>query len=238
MVNQPEQRKQWLDRVRENWDERSDWWDSMSEENAVSADRAVDLDRTIDRLQLQPGDTIYDAGCGSGQFALAFAERGLTVTAADLSPAMIEHARQHAQNRSLSVDWRVGDLADVLQRSDRFQAIHARMCLQLMPDLPRVLQHFERALAPGGRLFTAVPGANSPIYSNHWQRFLPGDHRGMNYVTPWDLERLLNHFGWRIVDEWSGNDLTGDAMRLDEPELRALQTNAFTWAIISERSTN
>ena len=45
MVNQPEQRKQWLDRVRENWDERSDWWDSMSEENAVSADRAVDLDR-------------------------------------------------------------------------------------------------------------------------------------------------------------------------------------------------
>ena len=28
MVNQPEQRKQWLDRVRENWDERSDWWDS------------------------------------------------------------------------------------------------------------------------------------------------------------------------------------------------------------------
>ena len=60
----------------------------------------------------------------------------------------------------------------------------------------------------------------------------------MNYVTPWDLERLLNHFGWRIVDEWSGNDLTGDAMRLDEPELRALQTNAFTWAIISERSTN
>ncbi len=103
----PDRRKQWLDRVQATWDERSGWWDDMSEENAASADRALDLDRTIDRLRLHPGDRVYDAGCGSGQFAIAFAARGFDVVAADLAPAMIERARQHAQNRGLTIDWRV-----------------------------------------------------------------------------------------------------------------------------------
>jgi SAM-dependent methyltransferase len=231
-ANQP-QRDQWLHRVRETWDERSTWWDEMSEQNAIAPDRARDLDRTAARLGLQPGDRIYDAGCGSGQFAIAFAERGFAVTAADLSGEMIAHARQHAQNRSLTVDWRVGDLSDAIQPNERFQAIHARMTLQFVPDLPRALQRFERALAPGGRLYTSVPGATSPIYGSAWKRHLTGDPGGMNYLTPWDLERVLEHFNWTILDQWAGNDLDGDIMSAEESQRRTAQTLAHTWAIVS-----
>ena len=229
-------RERWLERVRGNWDERSAWWDEMSEENAAAPDRAVDLERTIDRLQLTPGDRVYDAGCGSGQFALAFAERGFDVVAADLSPAMIERARQHAQKRSLSVDWRVGDLSNALKRGERFQAIHARMTLQFVPDLVRALQRFERALAPGGRLYAGVPGATSPIYGSVWRRFLPDTGVGMNYVTPWDLERLLDHLGWSVIDQWSGQDLTTDLTNEPETDLRIRQTLAMTWAIVAART--
>ncbi|MCC6704548.1 MAG: methyltransferase domain-containing protein [Thermomicrobiales bacterium] len=227
-------RERWLERVRNNWDERSDWWDSMSEENAVAPDRAVDLERIIDRLQLKPSDRVYDAGCGSGQFALAFAERGIEVVAADVSPAMIERARAHAQKRALSVDWRVGDLSDALKRGERFQAIHARMTLQFVPDLSRALQRFESALAPGGRIYTGIPGATSPIYGSAWRRFLDTS-LGMNYVTPWDLERLLDHLGWTVLEQWPGDDLAADLSNLSEPDLRIRQTLATTWAMVSAR---
>jgi 2-polyprenyl-3-methyl-5-hydroxy-6-metoxy-1,4-benzoquinol methylase len=228
-------RDRWLARVRETWDERSGWWDDMSEQNAIAPDRRRDLDRTLDRLTLSPGDRIFDAGCGSGQFALAFAELGFEVVAADLSPAMIARARQHAQKRAQTVEWRVGDLSDQLRPGERFQAIHARMTLQFVPDLPRALQAFERALAPGGRIYTSVPGATSPIYGSAWKRHLPGDPGGMNYLTPWELERVLEHFSWTIVDQWPGDDLDAVMTNASEPDLRIAQTLAHTWAIVSER---
>jgi len=234
MTIRPNGRDAWLDRVRDTWNERVDWWDDMSEQNAVAPDRIVDLNRTIASLNLRPGDRIYDAGCGSGQFALAFAERGFSVTAADISPEMIGRGRQHAQKRSLTVDWRVGDLDDAIRADKPFTAIHARMSLQFVPDLPRALQRFANKLAPGGRLYTSVPGATSPIYGSIWQRFLPDAAIEMNYLTPWDLERVLEHFDWRIVEQWPGDDL-GLQLDTDESTRRSRQATAFTWTIISER---
>jgi SAM-dependent methyltransferase len=236
-------RRAWLDRARANWTERVEWWDEMSERNAQAADRLPDLDRTADRLKLQPGDRIFDAGCGSGQFAVAFAERGYVVTAADLVPDMVERGRQHADERGVTVTWRVGDLSDTIERGERFDAIHARMTLQFVPDLVKTLQRFERALAPGGRLYTSVPGACSPIYDAAWRRHLPGWSESISYLTPWDLEGVLGHLGWSIVDQWAGGYIEGagsggwayDLGESDQTSLRTHQTLAFTWTIISER---
>ena len=55
-------RDPWLARVRERWDSRVDWWDEMSEENAVTADRELDLGWTASALRLQPGARLLDAG--------------------------------------------------------------------------------------------------------------------------------------------------------------------------------
>jgi 2-polyprenyl-3-methyl-5-hydroxy-6-metoxy-1,4-benzoquinol methylase len=143
----------WLDRARQNWAERVEWWDEMSERNAHSPDRLPDLARTIDRLNLRPGDRIFDAGCGSGQFAVGFAERGYVVTAADLVPEMVDRGRLHAAERGVAVTWRVGDLSDTIERGERFHAIHARMTLQFVPDLVRA---FAALRAGAGAARTAL----------------------------------------------------------------------------------
>jgi len=101
----------WLNRVRANWNERAPSWDAMSEENAAAPDRSVDLDRTSAALKLTGGSRLLDAGCGSGQYAIAFADRGYNVTAVDLSPEMIARARGHAEEHGVKVEWRVGDVA-------------------------------------------------------------------------------------------------------------------------------
>jgi 2-polyprenyl-3-methyl-5-hydroxy-6-metoxy-1,4-benzoquinol methylase len=231
----------WLDRVRANWNERAPSWDAMSEENAVAPDRPADLERTADALRLTSGSRLLDAGCGSGQYAIAFAERGYRVTAVDLASEMIARARAHANEHGVDVEWRVGEVAQIADADATYDAIHARVVLQFVPDVVEALNEFRRVLEPGGRLYASVPGSLSPIYNQSWRRFVDPQLIGNRYLVPWELEALLKEFGWTILDGWGsfGRNLMGDTNPLDPTELSSLdrrlqQAASTTWAIIAE----
>lgn len=50
--------------------------------------------RTAKHLDLKRGESIYEVGCGAGAFLLELAEAGHRVGGLDLSPALIEFARE------------------------------------------------------------------------------------------------------------------------------------------------
>jgi magnesium-protoporphyrin O-methyltransferase len=58
------------------------------------------------------GASILDAGCGTGALAVEIARRGANVLAIDLSPTLIELARNRAAQEEFlgAVDFRVGDM--------------------------------------------------------------------------------------------------------------------------------
>jgi magnesium-protoporphyrin O-methyltransferase len=60
------------------------------------------------------GRTLLDAGCGTGALALEAAARGATVTAVDLSPTLIGHARERSAGlpQAARVRFAVGDMLD------------------------------------------------------------------------------------------------------------------------------
>lgn len=60
------------------------------------------------------GRTLLDAGCGTGALALEAAERGAGVTAVDISPTLIGHARERAAGlpHADRVRFEVGDMLD------------------------------------------------------------------------------------------------------------------------------
>ncbi len=230
----------WEARVRTRWNERVDWWDEMSEANAGAPDRLPDLERTVHALRLTPGDRLLDAGCGTGQFAIAFARMGYVASGIDIAPAMIERAREHAHTNGVTVDWRVGDYTQLTAGDQPYDAIHARMSLQFTGNVSRALRALKRALKPAGRLYVSVPGATSPIYSAAWRRFLPNEPSTIQYVTPWDLEQLLPELGFTVIDQWG--DLSGERLQerkgadlTSEDLLRIRQALSFTWTIIAER---
>jgi 2-polyprenyl-3-methyl-5-hydroxy-6-metoxy-1,4-benzoquinol methylase len=67
---------------------------------------------------------VLDAACGTGVHAIAFARRGLRIAGADLSPAMIERARENARAAAVHVDFKVaafGELAGMF--AEPFDAI-------------------------------------------------------------------------------------------------------------------
>lgn len=233
-------RDAWLARARAAWNDRAAQWDEMSEANAVAPDRAADLDRIAAALDLQPGSTVLDAGCGTGQFALAFADLGCAVTAVDLAPEMLDRARAHAAARNLAVDWRLGDLAHFDVPDATFDAVHARASLQFTPDLAAALSELRRVLRPTRPLLASVPGALSPIYGRSWRRFIEPDRHAVSYVSPWELENLLEHLGWQVVDGWGNysTDLSGNPALVTAADVAAYprrlqQATATLWTVIA-----
>lgn len=56
-------------------------------------------------LQLNPGDSILDMGCGVGRHAVPLARLGFAVTGVDLSEGMLAEGRKAAQSAGVQVEW-------------------------------------------------------------------------------------------------------------------------------------
>jgi glycine/sarcosine N-methyltransferase len=105
--------------------------------------------------------SILDAACGTGMHALALAQQGYAVCAADLSAGMIERARVNAATAGAEVRFAeagFGGLAQVFQGQTGFP-FDALLCLgNSLPHLPTrteldaALADFSLCLKPGGLL--------------------------------------------------------------------------------------
>ncbi|HEY1308030.1 MAG TPA: class I SAM-dependent methyltransferase [Vicinamibacterales bacterium] len=85
----------------------------------------------IDRGTL-PGADVWDAGCGTGRYAIELARRGYVVHGMDLSPDLIAVARRAAGGSTGGASFTVGDIAH--PPSLRFAAILCRGVLNDITD--------------------------------------------------------------------------------------------------------
>ena len=77
--------------------------------------------------KLAPGDTVLELGCADGLVTEALATAGFVVTAVDLSPVMVETARQRIHHAGLHAAFAVGDVESI-DFGRRFDAVLALMC--------------------------------------------------------------------------------------------------------------
>lgn len=119
-------------------------------------------------LDIAPGTSVLDVGCGVGRWSLLLAARGAQVTGMDLSPTMIAEARRRADASGLADRCRfiVQDLAH-LDAGDRFDLMLGVTVLQHILDpeaLRAAVQRMADHLAPGGRmvLLEAAPARSAP----------------------------------------------------------------------------
>jgi SAM-dependent methyltransferase len=107
------------------------------------------------RAENGPHAAVADIGSGPGHVGAFLAERGLTVTAIDLSPAMV--ARGRALHPEMTFE--VGTMTDIGGRDGRFDGIVAFYSIIHLTDDAEVrmaLGEFHRVLAPDGLLLVAV----------------------------------------------------------------------------------
>jgi len=146
-----------------------------------------------------PGMRVLDLGCGQGDLTLALLERGATVTAIDISPRMIEVARQrvalYAAGREARYVAAPIELTGLPAQS--FDAIVGRWILHHL-DLRAAAAEMARLLSPGGRMvFMENSGAN-PLLN------LARDHVAGHFGVPrfgTADERPLIADDWRLLQE-------------------------------------
>ena len=113
------------------------------------------------------GDRLLDAGCGTGHFSAFFAERGFEVTGADVSPEMIEIARQKTIPKAT---FQLADITALPFKDESFDVVTAITVLEFIPEREKALQEMIRVLRVGGTLIIAVLNEASPLaYLRRWK---------------------------------------------------------------------
>src|SRR5262245_15373197 len=100
--------------------------------------------RTVERLQLAPGATVLDVGCGSGASALLAAEvvgpAGLVV-AVDLAARLLDLGRRKAMRRQLhNLRFILGDMTHLDFPDEQFDAVVSVFSLFFAPDMQAQVQ--------------------------------------------------------------------------------------------------
>lgn len=108
-------------------------------------------------LDLQPGWSVLDLGCGSGAalptLSAAVGPSG-RVVGIDYSPKMLARAEDVVRRRALrNVELRRADATSGEIGRGAFDAAYACSSISAMPDVPAALASVHDALRPGGRLF-------------------------------------------------------------------------------------
>ena len=102
------------------------------------------------------GKTVLDLGCGSGENLVPLAKRGATIIGIDISPDLIELARQRLSSYGLTGDLRAGS-AYATELPDESIDVVFSMALLHHLDLPAARNEIYRILRPGGLFILREP---------------------------------------------------------------------------------
>ncbi|SRR5712692_2798091 len=99
---------------------------------------------------LAVGDTL-EIAIGTGR-NLPFYPSSIRLTGIDLSPAMLEIARQRSRELSRAVDLQIGDAQSLAFPESRFDTVVCTLSLCCVPDDRKAVAEMKRVLRPGGQL--------------------------------------------------------------------------------------
>jgi ubiquinone/menaquinone biosynthesis C-methylase UbiE len=107
----------------------------------------------VDAARPGPDDTVLDVACGGGIIVCAFAPEVRHATGIDMTPAMLDRARQLADEKALAnVSWDQGDVGSLPYADGAFNIVVTRFSLHHFLDPIGVLREMVRVCAPGGRV--------------------------------------------------------------------------------------
>jgi len=111
-------------------------------------------DRFVVRVKPRPGETILDMAGGTGDIAFRMAQRGASVTVADINPDMLEVGKERAEQRGIAgLKWQVESAEKLTFADARFDAYTIVFGIRNVTDIPAALREAHRVLKRGGRFF-------------------------------------------------------------------------------------
>jgi len=157
------------------WDNAAVKYDSNFSGTLIGQTRRLSVWRDLERV-FHPGQRLLELNCGTGIDAIHLAARGIQVVACDISPRMIQIARQDAMTSGFegSLDFRVlpTEELEMLASEAPFDGAFSNFSgLNCVEDLSAVSRNLARLLKPGAPLLACV----------------------MGHFVPWEIAWFLAH---------------------------------------------
>ena len=183
--------------------------------DAATYDRVSDphvewANTLLDRLDLEGGETVLDAGCGSGRVTALLADRLPRghVVAVDQAPSMVEHARGALGERATVF---AADLME-LELDEPVDAVFSNAVFHWVPDHDRLFACLHAALRPGGRIVAQCGGegnvarfheaARAAAAEAPYAEHLDGWEGPWNFAGPDETAERLERAGFAEIETW------------------------------------
>ena len=149
----------------ENYEQFADRYAARIESKPHNA--YLERPATLSLLPDVTGLRVLDAGCGPGIYAEWLLERGADVVCCDVTPAMIELAKQRVGEQ---VEFQLADLSQPLDfaKDEEFDVVLCPLVLDYIEDFLPTFREFNRVLKPGGILVVSCghPASDFFVYFN------------------------------------------------------------------------
>jgi 2-polyprenyl-6-hydroxyphenyl methylase/3-demethylubiquinone-9 3-methyltransferase len=154
------------------------------------------------------GLRVLDIGCGAGILCEPLCRMSAVVVGADPADANIAAARLHADAGGLAIDYRATTAEALAQAGESFDLVLAMEVVEHVADLAAFVRCCAGMVSPGGLLITATLNrtlksfALAIVGAEYVLRWLPrGTHQWDKFVTPNELEAVLERNGLRVIEE-------------------------------------
>lgn len=172
----------------------------------------------VRRAALAAGETVLDAGTGTGTAARLALGDGRHLIGLDAAPGMLDIARASEP----AIEWIEADFGAVPLEAASVDAVIAAHALLFAADRVAVLREWRRVTRPGGRLSISVPGPSDvvpgAVFGHVYERYGVGG-RADDYPD----QAILA--GWADAAGWADVQTDADASAtIDLPDEDAFRT--------------
>jgi len=119
----------------------------------------------LERLELRPGETLLDAGCGEGRHCFGALEHGARVVGLDLDLASLRPAagglRKRAEDLGSLGAMIQGDAFHLPFRDESFDKVICSEVMEHVHDYTAAARELARVTKPGGSVAVTIPTATS-----------------------------------------------------------------------------
>jgi len=161
------------------------------------------FEELLDATAVTNATRLLDVACGSGYAVALAADRGAHVSGIDITPALLEIARE----RSPGADLREGEMGALPFADSQFDVVTATNAFQFALDPEQALHDATRVLVPGGRVAAATfaePERNEGTAIHLAMKALLGNdsddhHQPYSLSTPSGLRDALTNAGVHVT---------------------------------------
>lgn len=154
------------------------------------------------------GLRLLDIGCGGGLLSEPMARLGADVVGADAAGGNLPVARIHAEQSGLKIDYRHTTAEALAEAGERFDIVLNMEVVEHVADPLSYLTACHDLLKSGGLHLCSTINRNPKSYAvailgaEVVMRWLPkGTHDWKKFITPDELEKLLENSGVEPVDK-------------------------------------